>query len=195
MPKIIKNLEENIFNAAFELFSEYGYKDVDMKMIAKKAGIAVGTLYNYYSNKKQLFMSVFENSWSNTYKLLVNVTQNDLSISDKITSFITVLYEEISKRKGLGGELIREHAFDEDYLQKFMQIRDDLQKVMACVIREFYKEKGVLIDKNNEKRIVIAVLILIFELKRQIPNEEEKNIDFIINMIDSFVVKKGIERS
>ena len=46
MPKIIKNLEENIFNAAFELFSEYGYQDVDMKMIAKKVGIAVGTLYN-----------------------------------------------------------------------------------------------------------------------------------------------------
>lgn len=52
MPKIIKNLEEKIFNNAQKLFCENGYENVDMKTIAENCSIAVGTLYNYFPNKK-----------------------------------------------------------------------------------------------------------------------------------------------
>ena len=43
MPKIIHNLNARIEQAAMELFNTYDYNQVDMKMIAKKCNIAVGT--------------------------------------------------------------------------------------------------------------------------------------------------------
>lgn len=58
MPKIIKNLKEKILISAMELFNDFKYKDVTMSGIAKKTGIAVGTLYNYYPNKK-IFLWMF----------------------------------------------------------------------------------------------------------------------------------------
>lgn len=60
MPKIIKDVEKTIRNCAIELFIEHSYADVDMRMISKKSGIAVGTLYNYYENKKQLYLSILK---------------------------------------------------------------------------------------------------------------------------------------
>lgn len=48
-----------IYNCARELFSDKGFKDTNISEITKKARIAVGTFYNYYSSKEKLFMDIF----------------------------------------------------------------------------------------------------------------------------------------
>ncbi len=49
----------DIFNAARELFYSKGFKDTNVSEIAKMAGIGVGTFYNYYSSKEELFLEVY----------------------------------------------------------------------------------------------------------------------------------------
>ena len=49
----------DIFNAGRELFCSKGFKDTNVSEIAKLAGIGVGTFYNYYSSKEELFLEVF----------------------------------------------------------------------------------------------------------------------------------------
>ena len=58
VPKIINNLRGKISRAAYQLFSKKGYSAVSMKIVAEETGIAVGTLYNYYTNKEELFLSL-----------------------------------------------------------------------------------------------------------------------------------------
>lgn len=48
-----------IFNCGWELFHSKGFKDTNISDIAKMAGIAVGTFYNYYSSKEQLFFEIY----------------------------------------------------------------------------------------------------------------------------------------
>lgn len=48
-----------IYNCAKELFSIKGFKDTNISEITKKAGMAVGTFYNYYPSKEKLFMDIF----------------------------------------------------------------------------------------------------------------------------------------
>ena len=48
MAKLIFSIEDKIFISAKELFYEKGYEQVNMKDISKRAGIAVGSLYNYF---------------------------------------------------------------------------------------------------------------------------------------------------
>ncbi len=48
-----------IYHCAKELFSEKGFKDTNISEITKKAGMAVGTFYNYYPSKEKLFMDIF----------------------------------------------------------------------------------------------------------------------------------------
>lgn len=42
-----------------ELFSEKGYKETNVAEIMKAAGMSVGTFYNYYTSKDQLFMEIY----------------------------------------------------------------------------------------------------------------------------------------
>jgi AcrR family transcriptional regulator len=48
-----------IFHYGKELFSSKGFKDTNISDITKKAGIAVGTFYNYYPSKEKLFMEIY----------------------------------------------------------------------------------------------------------------------------------------
>jgi AcrR family transcriptional regulator len=48
-----------IYNCAKELFSSNGFKDTNISVITKKAGMAVGTFYNYYPSKEKLFMDIY----------------------------------------------------------------------------------------------------------------------------------------
>jgi AcrR family transcriptional regulator len=49
-----------ILEAAKVVFSNTGYHKADVNDIAKKAGIAKGTVYLYYPTKKALFLAVIE---------------------------------------------------------------------------------------------------------------------------------------
>lgn len=48
-----------IYDCSKELFSNKGFKDTNISEITKKAGMAVGTFYNYYASKEKLFMDIF----------------------------------------------------------------------------------------------------------------------------------------
>jgi AcrR family transcriptional regulator len=55
----MEDKKADIFNCGKELFSSKGFKDTNVSDITKMAGIGVGTFYNYYSSKEQLFMEIF----------------------------------------------------------------------------------------------------------------------------------------
>jgi AcrR family transcriptional regulator len=55
----MEDKKADIFNCGKELFSSKGFKDTNVSDITKMAGIGVGTFYNYYSSKEQLFIEIF----------------------------------------------------------------------------------------------------------------------------------------
>lgn len=51
---------ERILDAALQLFSEKGYHHTNTKEIARQAGVATGTLYRYFRDKKSVLFGVCE---------------------------------------------------------------------------------------------------------------------------------------
>ncbi|SET37109.1 transcriptional regulator, TetR family [Natronincola peptidivorans] len=50
--------EFEIIQAAFKVFSKHGFHEAKMEEIARKAGIGKGTVYEYFSSKKELFQEM-----------------------------------------------------------------------------------------------------------------------------------------
>jgi len=55
---------DRIYEAALELLAERGFSHTHMKEIAERAELAVGTLYNYYDSKHELYMEIMEAKWA-----------------------------------------------------------------------------------------------------------------------------------
>ncbi len=60
--------EEAIINAAKELIGEKGYRNTSIEEIAEKAEVGPATVYNYFTSKSGLFMSVFNKEFETLLK-------------------------------------------------------------------------------------------------------------------------------
>lgn len=183
MPKIIKDVENTIRNCARELFTELSYTNVDMKMISGKSGIAVGTMYNYYKNKKQLYLSILDESWQDTFDKLDAISMIDKSSEEKLSMFISTLYEDIEARNGLGKALI--NASD-DELKDDEEI-NDLKKRLTVKVENFFScfDKAEALNEipDIDTRLAGSLLAALLAMLEFMPKDKKDNISFLINFI------------
>ena len=52
---------EQVFEAAFQLFTRHGYQKVSVNEIAQQAGVSPATIYNYFGTKDQLYIDMIMN--------------------------------------------------------------------------------------------------------------------------------------
>jgi AcrR family transcriptional regulator len=181
MPKIINNLEEIIFEKSKELFCSSGYDNIDMKAISKTCNIAVGTLYNYYPNKKSIYMGVLKKSWNETFEKIKTLNYYDKGLSLK--KLIDILYEDILNRKGLTKDIvILSNREDEDIIEFEKYI---LKSIQTCL----YRIKGSYDYEYETMDIKVSVLFLssIVALTQNYSNDIDENKNMIYKMISSII--------
>ncbi|MDA3733826.1 TetR/AcrR family transcriptional regulator [Niameybacter massiliensis] len=179
MPKIIHDLNKRIEQSAIELFNAYDYNQVDMKMIAKKCHIAVGTLYNYYPNKKQLFIHVLECSWSETSHTLDRIYAMDLTPEEKLSQSIEVLYDDIAHRKGMGKliykVLARQMVEEAEMIDLFHTIFFQLERLFESFEKKSFSCSTETLDIRLAKSLITQIQNAIASY----PHEREDNLHFI----------------
>jgi len=200
MPKIIENLEEEIAKTSLKLFKNNPYKDVSMRKIASEVGIAVGTLYNYYPNKWELYIGVFEESWRETYQILKNNCQQ--LNKDYLINYLKVLSKEMKNKKAIVRELFRYIINDLEIeeakkKEKFNQVR--FPKVLINQIYELFikileKEFEIEIEKENEDFYLLFTMIQInIPMLQQNFKKESSNHQFLYDIISSYLEKNIID--
>lgn len=70
-----------ILSAARDLFAKRDFREVTAREIARKAGISIGTLYNYYASLDELFLDIFLESAEEITRLLDRETENGAAAS------------------------------------------------------------------------------------------------------------------
>jgi AcrR family transcriptional regulator len=138
--------EEEIQEAAKELFYEKGYFGSTMESIAKKGNIAKGTIYRYYKNKDDLYIS-----------LMIPGTQ-------KIHDNLLLLEEEIINNKLLTcREII--HGILECYYNVYLDDPDSIRIVAMFqttgLFRKISRDTAVRLNRIAKKINVIIRRILV----------------------------------
>ena len=63
MPKIIKNVREQLLNEAKKQIAENGYGKTTIRSVAKACELGIGTVYNYFQSKDMLIASFLAEDW------------------------------------------------------------------------------------------------------------------------------------
>ena len=64
-----------------------------MQMIANDAGIAVGTIYNYFKGKKDILDNIFLMEYENFTKCMDNIEKRNTSVPEKLNQFLECQFE------------------------------------------------------------------------------------------------------
>lgn len=87
-----ENKKQKILDASLSLFAEKGYSATSINMIAKKAGISKGLIYNYFESKEELITTILNSGIDEV--LSVFDTNNDgVLTDDEFVYFIEETFE------------------------------------------------------------------------------------------------------
>ncbi len=82
--------KEEILRAALNLFSTKGFHNVSMQDVAAESEFAVGTLYNFFQSKEQLFSELLDDCAEKIHQTISPIFQSGLPEDKKIRAFIKI---------------------------------------------------------------------------------------------------------
>lgn len=96
-----KESKKKILNAAMKVFSKKGYAGANIRSIAEAAGISIGGVYLYFSNKEDLYRSLLVEKIDEKNRLTVSFVQAKESPFEALSGFVDLHLEYARKHKGL----------------------------------------------------------------------------------------------
>ena len=138
MPKKIDHEErkEKILSTALKVFSQYGYKDSNLSLIAEKSGISRPTIYQYFHDKNEIF-----------YFAVKSVTGRMFS-----------RYSMMAWDESIGDEIDRLEAIISDVIDTAKANEDALINLMDVMIA-VRKEDGDLSDVIFRRTAKLTILL------------------------------------
>jgi AcrR family transcriptional regulator len=100
--------ERRIVAAARRLFDLKGYANTAMEEIAARAGVAVGTLYNYFPSKDELLLAILRRETDTLIDAGERVLQNPpMELGDAVSAIASLFIDSItSDKRGLWREVL-----------------------------------------------------------------------------------------
>lgn len=186
MPKIIEGLRERIIDELERLMIEDG-SEPGLRTLAERAGVAVGTLYNYFPDKDDLIKALFQREWSRTLERLRDELDSAAGAGERASRLASVVYASseiiagsMERRKQLiGGEGRggRRHAPPYPFRAEGWRW---LCGAFAFVWNDYFGLEGPGAD-----RMTILLVSAVPRLIQLFPGDRENNIKFVRGMIVS----------
>lgn len=119
------NTREVIYDAAVAVIAEHGYHSATTDAIAIEAGVAVGTIYNYFKSKEEILASIFEQELSKRLSWLQELSEQQLPAREALQRFFELHRSQIQASPQVTRILLRERSFarggDPAALKSYMQ--------------------------------------------------------------------------
>lgn len=118
-----------IIDVAANLFSEFGFHEVNMEMVAKQAGIAKGTIYNYFKSKDDLYFAINETRLTKLILELERKFKEQADVIEDLRGFVIHTFMFLLKYK--------------DFFLIFQRTRLKKQQLKSNTLEEKFKHLKV----------------------------------------------------
>ncbi len=92
-----------ILAAAGEVFRAHGYAATTMEAVAAEAGVAKGSLYNYFRNKQDLFTQLFAEIIAGDEAETDQLVAEDISADEKLHKLMENVFAQLERYTAIGG--------------------------------------------------------------------------------------------
>ncbi len=130
-----------IYEAAAGIFVSIGYAEATTDQIAEKAGVSIGTLYNYFPGKEAILYGLWERH-ENEIKSIVNQVEQDIrkqGFVDRtiIPILLNLALELVSYERVQNRLFISQIGLPETIIQKRRELGIYVESTMEKIFREY----------------------------------------------------------
>ncbi|QAT39703.1 TetR/AcrR family transcriptional regulator [Clostridium sp. JN-9] len=166
--------QENIMRAAISKFSSLGYEKSNMGDISKTAGVAKGSMYQYFENKKELFL--YSIQWC--IDLLMKKYNKFIISPDKNINIFDYLYDSskeiiVQMREEREAVIFIQEVFLGRYKNIMDESMDYILKATDQYVLNFInqgKKNGYIREDIDDKLLCLYITGVSFKFKEYIIN-------------------------
>lgn len=167
-----------IIEKGFELMCENGYYNTNTNDIAKYAGVSTGIIYQYFNDKKEIFIEGVKN-YANTIMFpmienLDNYKNESQKIEDIITDIIEQFIDNHTISKKAHAELVAMSHLDDDIGKIFSDSEFEMTKSLVSIMQN----NNIFLHNATEKIHIICGLI--DSLSHEIVYHQHDDINYTI---------------
>lgn len=135
-PTIVDS-KDTILDAAQNLIAQYGYAGFSIRDLSRASGLAKGTIYHHFQDKREIYRSVMERDFS---ELVGGLQAAVAGIEDPVAwlhCFVRAYLHQANKRRNHIQALLRElGAMEGEMRQMAMRIREGVAGPIVTVIQQ-----------------------------------------------------------
>jgi len=148
-----ETVRASILDAAEELIAKHGLHAAGLAQIAKRAGVAVGTLYNYFSDRDALIRGLFESRRATLRpRLLAAISEGvDLAFEPRLRLFVRTVLEAFEAHRSFFKLVIENEHLKPSGSTTPQDLLAGVRDIVAAGVRE-----GVI---SREKAELLPVAI------------------------------------
>lgn len=134
---------EDILAAALAVFSARGYSQATVEEVAGKAGVAKGSIYNYFPSKKDLFVQSCSAALARDEEASRQIVEADVTAGEKLNRLIDLWYDGLERHREISRLILefwataaREQEPDGRLSSAFAAMYDGFHDRVAAILAE-----------------------------------------------------------
>ena len=135
--------KEEIIEACKELYDQYHFKDITMKLISEKTTFSRPSIYNYFETKEEIFLALFQKEYENWQKELDEIREKNESLSkEEFASFLAHTLENkerLLKLLSMNMYDLEENSRIERLIEFKTAYKNAVHSIKLC-LNKFFKE-------------------------------------------------------
>ena len=187
MPKQKRSIEKRnlIIKKGFELICNNGYYNTTTNDIAKYAGVSTGIIYQYFNDKKEIFIEGIKNySDSIMFPILDHLKETDIKIEKLdiiLENMINIFIKKHTLSKNAHEEMIALSHLDDDISKIFK----DKEIKTTNIIVDTLKNNNISADNLVER--VHIIIGIVENYCHEVVYHQHQTIDY--NIMKNEVIK------
>lgn len=172
-----ENLRGELLKYAQNIADSKGYDKISIRALANQAGIATGTVYNYFDSKDEILLAMTDEYWYNALNEIDNAIE-DVSFDKQLEQIYLYLYKHVLSSAGT-------------LMSSLSAVRDAGQQRMVSmhtvmsenIIRYLNKDKAVrnevwtdFFTKERLANFIITNIMLSLRMRA-------KDIDYLVEVV------------
>lgn len=186
--------KKDILKAAIDIIAKKGVQNLTMDRVAAEAGVAKGTLYTHFKNKKQIFEAAIQESVVPLLEELSYICKTDLPPDKKLEKIVRIHLEFFNRHKKFHRVLLhsRNSAHDGRTRYHSSEYKGTIKKISAIV--EEGIAQGIFRPMDATKAAAILIEAIIGVAIQRLFSDVTTPIDDDVTLING-IIMRGIGKS
>jgi AcrR family transcriptional regulator len=155
-----RRTREAVLDAAMDCFEQGGFDDTTTAMIAARAGIAVGTLYAYFEDKRQILLELLDVHAEEMADMVIVYldpeTWRGRDPRDHVRQLIDLVFHSQRLRPGMQRIMWERYFKDDDFRVPFEAVRARIREAIERFF-DAVAERGRLRDLDRERASFVVL--------------------------------------